>query len=98
MSSENQPLIGKTMAFETKYEVSTHVLSSWPADSPPAICGSATLATLVSSTSMNVANVTTRAMIHGFTAGRHVESAGMAAAALIYFTITFGSTDIPKRK
>ena len=47
---------------------------------------------------MNVASVTTSAMIQGFTAGRHVESAGMAAAALIYFTMTFGSTDIPSRR
>jgi len=52
------------------------------------------LATLVSSTSMNVARVTTSAMIHGFTAGRQVESTGIAAA-LIYFTMTFGSTDMP---
>src|SRR6202795_5156507 len=35
------------------------------------MCGSATLAMLVSSTSMNVASVTVSAMIHGLTAGRH---------------------------
>jgi len=35
----------------------------------PAMCGSATLATLVSSTSMKVASITTPAIIHGFIAG-----------------------------
>ena len=33
------------------------------------MCGSETLAMLVSSTSMNVASVTVSAMIHGLTAG-----------------------------
>ena len=47
---------------------------------------------------MNVAKVTTKAIIQGFTAGRHVESAGMAAAVLIYLTMTLGSTDIPSRR
>ena len=36
--------------------------------------GKATLAMLVSSTSMNVANVTVSAMIHGLTAGRHASA------------------------
>src|SRR2546427_7987378 len=57
------------MAFETRYDVSTHVLSSCPAERLPAICGNATLAMLVSSTSMNVASVTAMAMIQGLTAG-----------------------------
>src|ERR1035438_7075580 len=71
MIEESQPLSGSTMAFETRYDVNTQVLSSWPAERLPAIWGSATLAMLVSSTSMNVASVTVRAIIHGLTAGRH---------------------------
>src|SRR5579872_307016 len=35
----------------------------------PAICGRATLATLVSSTSMNVASITVPAITHGLTSG-----------------------------
>jgi hypothetical protein len=48
------------------------------------MCGNATLAMLVSSTSMNVANVTASAMIHGLTAGRHssAEFMGIAAALI----------------
>ena len=71
MIEDSQPLSGSTMAFETRYDVSTQVLSSWPAERLPAMCGSATLAMLVSSTSMKVASVTVSAMIHGLTAGRH---------------------------
>ena len=48
----------------------THSLSLWAADSPPAMYRRATLATLVSSTSMNVAIVTATAMTHGFAAPR----------------------------
>ena len=44
------------------------MLSSLPAERLPAMCGKATLAMVVSSTSMNVASVTARAMIHGLTA------------------------------
>ena len=60
-----QPLIGSTTAFETRYDVSTQVLSSWLTDRLPAMCGSETLAMLVSSTSMKVAIVTTSAIAHG---------------------------------
>jgi hypothetical protein len=38
------------------------------------MCGSATLAMEVSSTSMNVARVTVTAMIQGFTAGRQASA------------------------
>src|SRR5580698_797478 len=48
MMEESQPLKGRTMALETRYEVSTHVLSSCPADRLPAICGRATFAMEVS--------------------------------------------------
>src|SRR5713226_792521 len=64
-SEENHPLSGSTMAFETRYDVSTQVLSSTPAERLPAMCGRATLAILVSSISMKVASVTVTAMTHG---------------------------------
>src|SRR5271163_5136532 len=91
MSCENQPLIGRMIALETRYEVSTQVLSSWPAERLPAMCGRATLATLVSRTSMNVARVTVSAMIHGLMTGRgrQAESIGIAAA-LKLFHFDFG--------
>jgi hypothetical protein len=63
----NQPLIGSTIAFDTRYEVSTQVLSSLLAPRSPAMCGSATLAMLVSSTSMNAARDTTTAISQGLT-------------------------------
>src|SRR5215467_13227886 len=82
---ESHPLRGSTIAFETRYDVRTQVLSSCPADKLPAICGNATLAMLVSSTSMNVASVTANAMTHGLTAGRQssAESMGIAAAFIL---------------
>src|SRR5947209_19542378 len=71
---DSQPLRGRTMALETRYEVSTQVLSSWPADRLPAMCGRATLAMEVSSTSMNVASVTAKAITQGLTAGRQASA------------------------
>src|SRR5580704_15093130 len=44
------------------------------------MCGSATLATLVSSTSMNVASITVPAMIHGLIAGLMAPGAGMRSS------------------
>ena len=61
----NQPPIGRMMALATRYEVSTQVASSVDAERLPAMCGSATFATLVSSTSMKVASITVNAIIHG---------------------------------
>src|ERR1035438_10144223 len=87
MIEESQPLSGSTMAFETRYDVSTQVLSSVPAERLPAIWGSATLAMLVSSTSMNVASVTVRAMIHGLTAGRHSAVSFMVMDAALMFLL-----------
>src|ERR1700691_4419160 len=110
MIEESHPLSGRTMAFETRYEVNIHVLSSWPAERLPATCGRVTLAVLVSSTSMNVARVTVRAMTQGLTAGRHAAASSIVieAAPIIYASIvylrpgylsiqTFGTTDIPGR-
>src|ERR1017187_5497287 len=64
-NDDNQPVSGRTIAFDTKYEVNTQVLSSTPAERSPAMCGSDTLATLVSSTSRNVASITVTAISQG---------------------------------
>src|SRR5580700_11236209 len=64
--------MGRMTAFATRYELSTHAASSSPAERLPAICGSATLAMLVSSTSMNVAMVTTSAIAHGLCFARQI--------------------------
>src|SRR5215469_2353347 len=81
---DSHPLSGSTIAFETRYEVRIQVLSSWPEERLPAICGRETLAMEVSSTSMNVAKVTARAMIHGLTAGRQASALSkVVVAALI---------------
>src|SRR5262252_6939561 len=53
------------MALDTRYEVRTQVDSSAPADKFPEMCGRATLAMEVSSTSMNVARVTVTAITQG---------------------------------
>src|ERR1019366_2083538 len=68
---ENHAPMGRMMALATRYEVSTQVASSGVADRLPAMCGSATLATLVSSTSMKVASITVMATIHGLITGRN---------------------------
>ena len=54
--------------------MSTHVDSFWLAPRLPAMCGSATLAIEVSSTSMNVASVTVSATTHWLCEGRHSAS------------------------
>src|SRR5207244_9985081 len=63
----SQPVIGRMIALATRYDVNAQVASSIVADRLPAMCGSDTLTTVVSSTSMKVANITEIAMIHGFT-------------------------------
>src|SRR5262245_39192782 len=63
----SQPVIGRMIAFATRYEVSTQVASSIVTERLPAMCGSDTLTTVVSSTSMKVANITLIATIQGFT-------------------------------
>lgn len=55
------------MAFATRYEVKTQVTSSIVAERLPAMCGSDTFTTVVSSTSMKVQNITEMAMIQGLT-------------------------------
>src|SRR4029077_17738177 len=63
----SHPVIGRMIAFATRYDVSAQVASSIDADRLPAMCGSDTFTTVVSSTSMKVANITETAMIHGLT-------------------------------
>src|SRR4051812_16158243 len=65
------------------------VLSSTEAERLPAMCGSETLAMLVSSTSINVASVTVRPITNGENFGFQVSD--MAA----YLTSTDGTTLIP---
>src|SRR5260370_25054161 len=83
------PASGNTIAFETRYDVKTQVASSGVTERSPAICGSDTLTTVVSSTSMKVPSITAMAMIQGLIAG--LESAA------IYLTKTVGSTESPWR-
>src|ERR1700727_3157261 len=80
ISETSQPVIGSTIAFETREDVSTHVLSSLLAPRFPAICGSATFAMLVSSTSIKAARDTTNAINQGFALGFHSEGGSAEAA------------------
>src|ERR1019366_423616 len=57
------------MALATRYDVSAQAASSVLTERLPAMCGSDTFTTVVSSTSMKVANMTATATIHGFTWG-----------------------------
>ena len=57
--------MGRMIAFATRYDVSVHVASSLLAERLPAICGSETLTTVVSSTSMNVLDMTAIAISQG---------------------------------
>src|ERR1700739_82743 len=78
------------MALETRYAVKTQVLSSRLAARLPAICGSETLATLVSSTSMNVASITVRAMIQGLISGAAGRGRGGFATCIGTGSTTIG--------
>ena len=75
----------------------TQVASSVVADRLPAMCGSATFATEVSSTSINVASITETAISHGLNVGTHC-CGGVppdSSAISAYLTLTVGSADIP---
>src|SRR5206468_1750769 len=61
----SHPVIGRMIALATRYDVSAQVASSIDADRLPAMCGSDTLTTVVSNTSMKVANITEIAMSQG---------------------------------
>src|SRR5246127_1156703 len=78
----SHPVIGRTMAFETRYEVNTQVLSSLLAPRFPAMYGRATLAMLGSRTSMNAAMATTTAITQGLYFGFHGSVAGAASVGV----------------
>jgi hypothetical protein len=63
----SQPVMGRMIALATRYDVNAHVASSVVADMLLAMCGSDTFTTVVSSTSMKVANMTAMATIQGLT-------------------------------
>src|SRR5215472_12189814 len=73
------------MAFDTRYEVRTQVLWSLLAPRFPAMYGSATLAMLVSSTSMKAASATTTAISHGLYRGRQMSWSSVSAAVVILY-------------
>src|SRR5438067_10677601 len=61
--------MGRMMALATRYDVSAHVASSVVADRLPAMWGSETLTTVVSSTSIKVPVITAIATSHGLIFG-----------------------------
>src|SRR6478736_9009941 len=65
----SHPVMGRMIAFATKYDVSVQVASSVLADRLPAICGSDTFTTVVSRTSMKVPDMTAIAISHGLMLG-----------------------------
>src|SRR4051812_31380004 len=82
----SHPVSGRMIALATRYDVSTHVDSSMVAVSDPAMCGSDTFTTVVSSTSMKVANITAIATIQGLTVrgsdiGLQLRTSGSGAQA-----------------
>ena len=54
----SQPVAGRITALAARYEVSTHEISSTPAESEPCMWGSATLMTVTSSTCITVTVMT----------------------------------------
>jgi hypothetical protein len=56
------------------------------------MCGNATLAIAVSSSSMNVASVTVAAMIHGLMAGRSATRLGTGMTAVLALTVLITGT------
>src|SRR6185437_5357623 len=65
----SQPVRGRTIALATRYDVTVQVASSTEADRLPAIWGSDTLTTVVSSTSMKVLDITAIAISQGLMSG-----------------------------
>ena len=70
--------MGSTTALATRYEVTTQVPSSTVAARLPLMWGMATLTTVVSSNSMNVAIITETVTIQGFTCRFTETSTGWA--------------------
>src|ERR1035437_9551380 len=79
-------------ALATSEEVSAQAASSVLTERLPAMCGSDTLTTVVSSTSMKVANMTAVATIHGLTWG-----CGSAVDGIRYLTSIMPQTRFPVR-
>src|ERR1035441_10382694 len=71
------------MALATRYEVSAQAASSVLTERLPAMCGSETFTTVVSSTSMKVANMTATATIHGLTWGCGSAADGILSLAFM---------------
>ena len=65
----SHPVIGRMIALATRYEVSVQVASSTVAERLPAMCGSETFSTVVSSTSMKVLDMTAIAINQGLISG-----------------------------
>ena len=82
------------MALATRYEVSAQVASSVVAAMLLAMWGSDTLTTVVSSTSMKVANMTAIATIHGLT---YFGEGSTRRSRAAYLVRTVGVTDMPGR-
>src|SRR3954468_454575 len=76
----SQPVMGKMIAFATRYDVNAQVASSGVAERLPAMCGSETLTTVVSSTSMKVLIITAEATSHGL-----ISRAAAGGPATTYF-------------
>src|SRR5947209_18962720 len=74
----SHPVRGNTIALATRYDVSTQVASSVLAERFPAMCGSETFTTVVSSTSMKVPSITEMAIIQGLIAAG-LERSGIEA-------------------
>ena len=68
-SDPSHPVIGRMTALAARYAVSVQVASSIVAERSPAMCGSDTLTTVESSTTMNVLAMTAHATIQGLTRG-----------------------------
>src|SRR5579859_172353 len=98
----SHPVMGRMIALATRYDVNAHVASAGVEESDPAMCGSETFTTVVSSTSINVLVITVMAMIHGLISGgpafRFWGLIGVIAWAHAYLLVsTVGTTDIPGR-
>src|SRR6266404_127318 len=85
--SASQPLIGSTIALETRYEVNTQVLSLLLAPRLPAMWGKATLAMSVSRTSIKAARATTIPISQGLNFGFQAAGAvkGVSSAMSLHF-------------
>src|SRR5215469_10715611 len=87
----SQPVIGKMIAFDTRYEVNTQVLWSLLAPKPPAMYERATLAMHVSRNYIKAASATTTATSQGLYLGRHRSWSIVSAVVVISSSVFFRS-------